>query len=164
MVCLLIHITSILEAWFAYGGRDLLVFWSKTQWYKWEPFLWLQWSLEIFLFPLSNLNLFIKEQKLFFYSGFGRVTLLESSTSASQLWASSAGAVCGLHKSIPEPWRKWELLGSGSSVHLVSPSIHLGFSALALGKGYCSEFLCCCGSLLGKEKCSDGKAKWFFVL
>lgn len=70
-----------------------------------------------FFFSLSNLNLFIKEQKLFFHSGFGRVTLLENIISASQLWAALAGAVCGLHKSIPYPWRKWELLGSGSSVH-----------------------------------------------
>lgn len=116
MVCIHIHITAILKGWSAYGGRDLLVFWSKTLWYKWESFLWLQWSLEILCFSFSKLNLFIKEQKLF-HSGFGRITLLEDSTSASQLWASLAGAVCGLHKSIPCPWRKWELLGSGCSVH-----------------------------------------------
>jgi len=46
---------------------------------------------------------------------------------------------------------------------LVSPSIHLGFLVLALGNGYCSEFLCCCVALLGRQKCSKGKTKYFGV-
>lgn len=64
MDCIHMHITPILKAWFACGGRDLLVFWSKTQCYKMGVFSLTSVVSGIFFFFLSNLN-FIKEQKLF---------------------------------------------------------------------------------------------------
>lgn len=112
-----------------------------------------------YFFPLSNLNLFIKEQKLLVWQGhlageqhfcFPAVGIIRR----SYVWAAQKH---------PLPLEKVGAAGEWLQCAFVSSSVHLGFSGLALGKGYCSEFLCCCGSLLGKQKCSNGKTKCFFI-
>lgn len=107
-------------------------------------------------FSLNNLNLFIKEQKLFLWQWVcqGHLAGAVGIIRRSCVWAAQKH---------PLPLEKVGAAGEWLQGALVSLSVHLGFSGLALGKEYCSEFLCCCGSLLGKQKCSNRKTKWFFI-
>lgn len=117
----------------------------------------------IFFFFLSNLN-FIKEQKLFLSQWVWQGHLVgEQHFCSPALGIISRSCVWAAQRH-PLPLQKVGAAGHWLQCALLSPSIHLGFSGLAQAKGHCSEFLCCCGSLLRKHKCSNGKAKWFFIL